>query len=184
METAWDIWKSVVLPMVLVIPPLIAGIVVQVFLGHGWLAAGAAVGMIIHMSNRLWLRAIGTVILIAAAMLYGLVWMAIGFGLYWLLWECNIMGGADALAAYSVFLFFPTREAFWLVLAGIFLWALVYMVFSYRAQLVARVQQMFIRLYLRNMPSEEELVREGKPTIGGVWLGVLFYAAWHILSAR
>jgi hypothetical protein len=182
-ETAWDLWKSVVLPLALVLPPLILGALYQVLLGHGWLAGGAIVGLVLHMSGRLWVRLIGTAILIAAALFYGLTWLAIGFGMYWLLWEANIMGGADALAAYSVFLFFPSREAFWLVLAGIFLWALVYMIISYREKLVARIQQMFLRLALRNLPSEQELASQGKPTLGGVWLGMLLFTAWHILGA-
>jgi hypothetical protein len=182
-ETAWDIWKSVVLPLVLVVPPLIIGGAVQLLMGHGWLTAGACVGILLHMSSRLWVRILGTAILILAALFYGLTWLAIGFGLYWLLWEGNIMGGADALAAYAVFLFFPTRDAFWLVLAGIFLWALAYMVFSYRAQLLDRIQQMFLRLFMKSLPTEQELISQGKPSLGGVWLGMLLLSAWHFLGS-
>ena len=34
---------------------------------------------------------------------------------------------------------------------------------------------------LRNLPDEKELTREGKPTLGGIWIGTLLFAAWKFL---
>jgi hypothetical protein len=177
LETAWDLWKSVVLPIALVLPPVIAGIILQAFEGRFWLAAAAAIILLAHLSGKIWVRALGTGLFVVAALLYGLTWTAVGFGLYWLLWELNVMGGADALAIYAVLLILPNQNAFWSVLAGIFVWALAALIITQRRKLWNRFRQMFHRLLLGDMPSEQELETEGQPTMGGVWLGVLFYAA-------
>lgn len=184
LETAWDLWKSVVLPISLVLPPLIVGIIFQTIEGHFLLSAAAIFAIFAHLSGKIFVRGFGTAILVAASLFYGLSWPALAFGLYWLLWEVNVMGGADALAIYAVMLILPNQFAFWLQLGGIFLWALAALVITYRGRLVRRFWQMFQRLLLGEMPSEQELESEGKPTMGGVWVGVLFYAAWQVLGAH
>ena len=72
--------------------------------------------------------------------------------------------------------------AFWLLLAGIFAWALAVMVATYRGRLLQRWKQMLFRMALQDLPTERELEAEGKPTLGGVWLGILMLAAGRWLG--
>lgn len=183
-ETYWDLWRSVMLPIWLVLPPVALGILAQALYGNWILAAAMTAAIFLHLSNQIIIRAIGTALLLGASLLAGNTVLAIGFVLYWILWETHIMGGADALAVYAALLIAPNANMFWALLAGIFLWALAAMVIVYRGQLVSRVRQMVWRVMLRDLPKESEIEAEGKPTLGGLFLGVAFYMLWTGLALR
>jgi hypothetical protein len=180
LETLWDLRKSIILPLWLVLPPVVAGAAYQLFFGKWYIAAAMAAALLLHLSDRLWIRAAGTVLLIAASAAAGNWALAAGLGLYWLLWEASIVGGADALAAYAALMFAPNWEMFGALLAGIFLWGVGTMIVVYRGQIFERIQRMVYRIALRNLPDEKELTAEGKPTIGGIWIAVVLYAAWSL----
>jgi len=182
LETVWDQFRSVVLPLWLVLPPVILGMLVQVVFGKWYLAAAMAAAVFLHLSDHILVRAVGTLLLLGAAVLAHNVVLAAGFVLYWALWELNIAGGADALAAYAALMVIPRAQMFWGLLAGIFVWAVVSMVVIYRGKLLERWKRMAWRALLRQLPTETELASEGKPTIGGIWLGTIFFAAWSLLS--
>jgi hypothetical protein len=183
-ETYWDLRRSVMLPVWMVLPPVALGIIAQAIYGN-WLIAGAMVAAILlHLSKRLPVRSIGTLVLIAACLATHQNVLAVGFGLYWILWETNIMGGADALAAYAALMIAPNMNMFWALLAGIFLWAFAAMIIVYRSQLFARVQRMVWRVMLRDLPKESEIEAEGKPTLGGLFLAVAIYIIWTGLLLR
>ena len=182
LETVWDQIRSVVLPLWLVLPPVILGILVQLLFGKWYLAAAMVAAIFLHLSDHITIRAVGTLLLLGAAVLARNIPLAAGFVLYWVLWELNIAGGADALAAYAALMVIPRAEMFWALLAGIFVWAVVSMVVIYRGQLVERWKRMIWRALLRQLPTEKELVAEGKPTVGGIWLGTIFFAVWSLLS--
>jgi hypothetical protein len=181
LETLWDQLRSVVLPLWLVLPPVILGILVQALFGKWYIAAAMAAALILHLSERLPIRGLGTVLLLAASLLARNWVLAAGFILYWLLWELNIAGGADALAAYAALMVIPRWEMFWSLLAGIFLWAVVSMVVIYRGRLLERWKRLVWRAFLRQLPTGSELETEGKPTIGGIWIGTIFFALWSWL---
>jgi hypothetical protein len=177
-ETFWDLRRSVILPLWLVLPPVVLGVVAQLLYGSWLVAAAMTAAVLLHLSGKLPIRLIGTILLVAAAATVGNLILAAGFFLYWILWETNIMGGADALAAYAALLVAPHMGMFWSLLAGMFVWAAVGMVIVYRTQLISRVRSMLWRISLRDLPKESELDAEGKPTIGGMWLGLAFYMVW------
>lgn len=182
LETLWDQFRSVVLPLWLVLPAVILGILFQIVFGKWYIAAAMAAAVLLHLSDRVLVRMVGTLLLLAAAVASRNVVLAAGFVLYWALWELNIAGGADALAAYSALMVIPRAEMFWGLLAGIFVWAVVSMVVIYRGKLLERWKRMAWRALLRQLPTETELAGEGKPTIGGIWLGTVFFAGWSLLS--
>ncbi len=97
-------------------------------------------------------------LLLGAALLAHNVALAAGFVLYWALWELSIAGGADALAAYAALMIVPRAEMFWSLLAGILVWAVVSMVVIYRGKLIERWKRMAFRVFLRQLPTETELV--------------------------
>jgi hypothetical protein len=182
LETLWDIAKSLILPLWLVLPPVVAGVLYQLVFGKWFLAAAMAAALVLHLSDKLWIRGAGTVLLIAASLLAGNWALAAGLGLYWLLWEVNIVGGADALAAYAALMIAPGWEMFFGLLAGIFLWGVGTMIVVYRGRLFERLKNMVYRVALRNLPDEQELAKEGKPTIGGLWIGTILFAAWKLFT--
>jgi hypothetical protein len=182
LETLWDQLRSVVLPLWLVLPPVILGILFQVVFGKWYIAGAMVAAIFLHLSDRLPVRMLGTLLLFGASAAAGNWVLAAGFVLYWGLWELNIAGGADALAAYAALMIIPKMEMFWCLLAGIFVWAVVSMVVIYRGKLVERWKTMILRAFLRQLPTEKELVAEGKPTIGGIWVGTILFAAWSLLS--
>jgi hypothetical protein len=182
LETLWDLRKSIILPLWLVLPPVAAGTAYQLFFGTWYIAAAMAAALVLHLSDKLPVRIAGTVLLVGASALAGNWALAAGLGLYWLLWEASIVGGADALAAYAALMFVPTWEMFFCLLAGIFLWGVGTMIAVYRGELFERIKRMVYRIALRNLPDEKELTKEGKPTIGGIWIAVVLFAAWGILS--
>jgi hypothetical protein len=182
LETLWDQLRSVVLPLWLVLPPVILGIVFQAVFGKWYIAGAMAAAIFLHLSNLLPVRMLGTLLLFAASALAHNWVLAAGFVLYWGLWELNIAGGADALAAYAALMIIPRMEMFWSLLAGIFVWAVVSMVVIYRGKLVERWKRLALRVFLRQLPTENELVAEGKPTIGGIWVGTILFALWSLLS--
>jgi Flp pilus assembly protein protease CpaA len=172
------------LPVWMVLPPVALGIIAQAIYGN-WIIAGAMVAAILlHLSEKLPVRSIGTLLLIAASLAGHQTVLAVGFGLYWILWETHIMGGADALAVYAALMIAPHVNMFWALLAGIFLWAFVAMVIVYRGLLFARVRLMVWRVMLRDLPKESEIEAEGKPTLGGLLLGVAIYMVWTGLLLR
>jgi hypothetical protein len=181
LETLWDLLKSLILPLWLVLPPVVAGVLYQAVFGKWFIAAAMAAALLLHLSGRLWIRGAGTVLLIAASIAAENWALAAGLGLYWLLWEVNIVGGADALAAYAALMIAPGWEMFGCLLAGIFLWGVGTMIVVYRGQFFERWKRMAWRIVLRNLPSESELTTEGKPTIGGIWIGTVLFAAWSLL---
>jgi hypothetical protein len=182
LETLWDLKKSVILPLWLVLPPVLAGLAYQAAFGKWYVAAAIGAAMVMHLSDKLPVRGAGTAIMLAASALAGNWALAAGLVLFWVLWEVNIAGGADALAAYAVLMIVPSWEMFGFLLLGIFLWAVVTMVVVYRGLLAERWKQMAYRLMLRQLPTETELVTEGRPTIGGVWLGVVLFAVWSAVK--
>jgi len=182
LETLWDLKKSVILPLWLVLPPVLAGLAYQAAFGKWYIAAAIGAAMVMHLSDKLPVRGAGTAIMLAASALAGNWALAAGLVLFWVLWEVNIAGGADALAAYAVLMIVPSWEMFGFLLLGIFLWAVVTMVVVYRGLLAERWKQMAYRLMLRQLPTETELVTEGRPTIGGVWLGVVLFAVWSVVK--
>jgi hypothetical protein len=182
LETLWDLLKSVVLPVWLVLPPVLAGVAYQAVFGRWFVAAAVGAALLLHLSDRLWIRGAGTVLLLAASAAAGNGALAAGFILYWLLWEANILGGADALAAYAALLLFPRWEMFGCLLAGIFLWGVGTMVIVYRGQLIERWKRLAWRVFFRDLPTEGELTTEGKPTIGGIWIGSVLFAVWTALA--
>ena len=181
-ETLWDQLRSVVLPVWLVLPPVVLAIAYQALFGKWYIAAAMTAAIFLHLSNNMIVRAAGTVLLLAAAVEAHNVVLAVGFVAYWAMWELNIAGGADALAAYAALMFVPRPEMFWALLAGILVWAVASMIVIYRGQLVERWKKLVFRLLLRQLPTEKELELEGKPTVGGIWLGVIFFAAGSLLT--
>jgi hypothetical protein len=181
-ETLWDLKKSVILPLWLVLPPVLAGVAYQAVFGKWYIALAMGAALLLHLSDKLPIRGAGTVLLLAASILAENWALAAGLVLYWVLWEVNIVGGADALAAYAALMIVPRWEMFGCLLLGIFLWAVTIMVVVYRGQLVERWKRMAYRLMLRNLPTEGELITEGRPTIGGIWLGVLLFAVWSVVT--
>jgi hypothetical protein len=182
LETLWDHLKSLVIPVWLVLPPVIAGVVFQAVFGNRLVAAAMIGALLLHLSDRLWIRGLGTALLLAASLAAGNWALAAGLVLYWILWEANIVGGADALAAYAALLAAPRWEMLGFLLAGIFLWGVGTMVAVYRGKLIDRWKRMAWRLYTRDLPSESELEAEGKPTIGGIWIGTLLFAVWYAVA--
>jgi hypothetical protein len=182
LETLWDLKKSVLLPLWLVLPPVLVGVAYQAAFGKWYIAAAMGAALLLHLSDKLPIRGAGTVLLLAASLLAENWALAAGLVLYWVLWEMNIMGGADALAAYAALMIVPRWEMFGFLLLGIFLWAVAIMVVVYRGQLVERWKRMAYRLMLRNLPTEGELNTEGRPTIGGIWIGVLLFAVWNAIA--
>jgi hypothetical protein len=181
-ETFWDVWKSVVIPVRLVLPPVVIGVAYQLFFGEWYVAAAVAAAMVLHLSDRLILRAAGTGLLLAASAAAGNWPLAAGLVLFWALWETNVAGGADALAAYAALLLAPQWEMLGFLLGGIFLWAVGTMLVVYRKDFVARWKRLAWRVVLRSLPTEDELKTEGKPTLGGLWIGVALFAAWKFLG--
>jgi hypothetical protein len=181
-ETLWDLRKSLILPVWLVLPPVLVGVAYQAFFGKWYIAAAMGAALILHLSGRLWIRAAGTILLLAASAAAQNWALAAGLVLYWVLWEANIAGGADALAAYAALMIVPRWEMFWFLLLGILLWAAGTMVLVYRGQIVERWKRMAWRVFLRSLPTEGELNTEGKPTIGGIWIGVVLFAVWSAVS--
>jgi hypothetical protein len=178
LETLWDQFRSVILPLWLVFPPVLAGVIVRAAGGDWLIAAAMSAALVLHLSDRLWVRMIGTGLLAGASYLAGNWVLLAGFVLYWLLWELNIAGGADALAAYAALLVIPRPIMFWSLLAGIFIWALVVMAVTYRGKFFERWKQLVWRVMLKDLPSESELETEGKPTVGGIWIGVIICIIW------
>jgi hypothetical protein len=182
LETLWDQMRSVVLPLWLVLPPVILGILFQAVFGKWYIAAAMVAALFLHLSGSLPVRMLGTLLLFGSAALAGNWVLAAGFVLYWGLWELNIAGGADALAAYAALMVIPRMEMFWSLLAGIFVWAVISMILIYRGKIVERFKRLVLRVFLRQLPTENELVAEGKPTIGGIWVGTILFAVWSLLS--
>lgn len=182
LETVWDIKKSVILPIWLVLPPVLAGVAYQAVFGLWYIAVAMGAALLLHLSDKLLIRGAGTALLLGASILAGNWALAAGLVLYWALWEVNIAGGADALAAYAALMIVPRWEMFGFLLLGIFLWAVAIMVVVYRGQLVERWKRMAYRLMLRHLPTEGELNTEGQPTIGGIWIGVLLFAVWSAVT--
>jgi hypothetical protein len=180
-ETWWDLKKSVILPIWLVLPPVLAGVIYQAVFGIWYIAAAMGAALLLHLSDKIVIRGLGTALMLAASAAAGNWALAAGLVLYWVLWEVNILGGADALAAYAALMVVPTWEMFVFLLAGIFLWAVGIMVVVYRGKLIERWKKMAWRFVLRNLPSENELNTEGRPTIGGIWLGLLIFAIWRVV---
>jgi len=181
LETLWDLKKSVIIPLWLVLPPVLAGLAYQAVFGKWYIAAAMGAALLLHLSGKFLIRGAGTGLLLAASVLAGNWALAAGLILFWVLWEVNIVGGADALAAYAVLLIVPRWEMFGFLLLGILLWAVVTMVVVYRGLLVDRWKQMAYRLMLRQLPTEAELTTEGRPTIGGIWIGVVLFALWNAI---
>jgi hypothetical protein len=180
-ETIWDVRKSVMLPVWLVLPPVVVGAAFQLFFGVWYVAAAVAVAMILHLSDRLVLRIAGTGLLLAASAAAGNWALAAGLVLFWALWEANVAGGADALAAYAALLAAPQWEMLGCLLAGIFLWAVGTMLLVYRREFIERWKRLAWRIVLRSLPTESELTAEGKPTLGGLWIGAALFAAWRFI---
>jgi hypothetical protein len=182
LETLWDHLKSVVLPIWLVLPPVLIGVAFQLVFGRWFIAAAMGAALLLHLSGKLWIRGVGTLLLLAASAAAQNWALAAGLVLFWLLWEVNIAGGADSLAAYAALMLAPQWEMFWFLLLGILIWAGATMVLTYREKLIERWKQMAWRVVLRNLPTEGELTTEGKPTIGGIWIGTALFAAWKAFS--
>jgi hypothetical protein len=182
LETLWDLKKSVILPLWLVLPPVLAGVAYQAVFGKWYIAVAMGAALLLHLSDKLPIRGAGTALLLAASLLAENWALAAGLVLYWVLWEVNIVGGADALAAYAALMIVPSWEMFGCLLLGIFLWASAVMIVVYRGQLVERWKRMAYRLMLRHLPTEGELNTEGRPTIGGIWIGVLLFAVWSMVT--
>jgi hypothetical protein len=183
-ETWWDMRRSTMLPIWLVLPPVALGILSQAVYGNWFIVAAVIIAVVLHNAPTILVRALGTVILLGGCLLSGNVVLAVGFVLYWILWEAHVMGGADALAAYAALMIAPNANMFWSLLAGIFLWALAAMVIVYRTKIFARVKLMVWRVLMRNLPQESEIEAEGKPTLGGLFLGVAFYMIWAAQAAH
>ncbi len=181
-ETVWDLRKSVILPLWLVLPPVLAGVAFQAVFGEWYIAVAMGAALLLHLSDKLLIRGVGTALLLAASAVAGNWALAAGLVLFWALWEVNISGGADALAAYAALMIVPRWEMFGFLLLGILIWALVTMVVVYRGQLVERWKRMAYRVMLRSLPTEGELNTEGRPTIGGIWVGVLLFAVWSAVK--
>jgi hypothetical protein len=181
-ETLWDLAKSLVLPFWLVFPPVAAGVAYQLAFGEWYVASAMVAALLLHLSGKLPVRAAGTAVLITASAAAGYWALAAGSGLFWLLWEANIVGGADGLAAFAALMIAPGWEMFVALLAGIFLWGVGTMIVVYRGRLFDRLKNMVYRVALRNLPDEGELVKEGKPTLGGLWVGTVLFAAWRLLA--
>ncbi len=177
-DTLWDLFRSLLRPVWLVLPPVLAGVAYQAAYGQWYIAAAMAAALLLHLSDRLPVRALGTILLIAAAIAAGNWALAAGFGLFWILWETNIAGGADALAAYAALMLVPSWEMFGFLLAGMFLWAVGVMAVVYRGQVIERARRMAFRIMMRDLPTDLELDKEGRPTIGGIWIGAALFAVW------
>ncbi len=171
-----------ILPIWLVLPPVLVGVAFQAVFGEWYLAVAMGAALLLHLSDKLLIRGVGTALLLAASAVAGNWALAAGLVLFWALWEVNIAGGADALAAYAALMIVPRWEMFGFLLLGILIWAVVTMVVVYRGQLVERWKRMAYRVMLRNLPTEGELNTEGRPTIGGIWVGVLLFAVWNALT--
>lgn len=178
LETVWDLKKSVILPLWMVLPPVLAGVAFQAGFGEWYIAAAMGAALLLHLSDKLLIRGAGTALLLAASAAAGNWALAAGLVLFWALWEVNISGGADALAAYAALMIAPRWEMFGFLLLGILIWAVVTMVVVYRGQLMERWKRMAYRVMLRSLPTEGELNTEGRPTIGGIWIGILLFAVW------
>jgi hypothetical protein len=181
-ETFWDIIKSVMLPVWLVLPPVLAGTAYQLFFGKWYIAAAVAAALILHLSGSLIIRILGTALMLAASAAAGNWALAAGLVLFWAMWEGNVAGGADSLAAYAALLMAPQWEMLGFLLLGIFLWAVGTMLVVYRGKFIERWKRLAWRIVLRSLPTEDELTAEGKPTLGGVWIGAALFAVWKILG--
>jgi hypothetical protein len=180
-ETLWDLKKSLILPVWLVLPPVLAGVAYQAVFGEWYIAAAMGAALLLHLSEKLPVRALGTVLLLASSAAAGDWALAAGLVLFWVLWEANIAGGADALGAYAALMIVPRWEMFGFLLAGVFLWALGTMLVVYRHEFIARWKRFALRVALRDLPTENDLTTEGKPTLGGIWLGAVLFAVWRAL---
>jgi hypothetical protein len=181
-ETLWDLRKSLVLPIWLVLPPVLLGVAYQAVFGTWYVAAGMGAALLLHLSDKLPIRTAGTLLLLAASLAAEYWALAAGGLLFWLLWEVNITGGGDSLAVYAALMISPSWEMLGFLLLGIFLWGLVVSVVINRGRLIRRWKGIVWRLMVRDLPTESEMAAEGRPTIGGIWIGILMLALWRMFA--
>jgi len=100
--------------------------------------------------------------------------LVIGWGILVTLWMLRILGGADALAALSLLLFFPTWPMAAAILAGILCWSLALLWVRYR-------KDTGLRLWTVLTSGAAGTEQAG---LGAYTLAVLFYGVFRLCVGR
>ena len=100
--------------------------------------------------------------------------LVIGWGILVTLWMLRILGGADALAALSLLLFFPTWPMTAAILAGILCWSIALLWVRYR-------KDTGLRLWTVLTSGATGTQQAG---LGAYALAVLFYGVYCLLVGR
>jgi len=100
--------------------------------------------------------------------------LVIGWGILVILWMLHVIGGADALAALSLLLFFPTWPMAAAILAGILCWSLVLLWVRYR-------KDTGLRLWTVLTSGAAGTQQAG---LGAYALAVLFYGVYFLWVGR
>ncbi|MBC8255016.1 MAG: prepilin peptidase, partial [Ardenticatenia bacterium] len=157
----------------LTLPPLLATVAWRAATG-GWVLL-AAFAVIALFSERIVCRGRGPAL---AALMAGLVavscflpgsptyWTLLGWLAAWLLWEFNVIGGADVKLMMLLVTVYPYPSMFFLILLAKLVAGLIVPAALYGRNVAKRLLSIaFLVLVARQMPDRETLEREGLPAV-------------------
>jgi hypothetical protein len=170
-ETAWDIKKTREIPLLLILPQLIGGVVYLIYAQHYWAAAGLVTGVAASNANKLLYRFLGSMVLFAGTYFDGVEALGVAWLIFWFAWEINIYGGADALASIAIMSVFPEWPYLVLLGAGIGLYGVAAILIRMRGRSFEAIKMAVLRLRTKVYLSEEEMDKKGVPAMGSVLLG-------------
>jgi len=98
--------------------------------------------------------------------------LAIGWAVLLVLWFLNVLGGADALAALALLLFFPSWTMATAILLGIFCWNFALLLRKYRKDVGRRLWAVLSSRAPGTMEAG----------LGAYALAVLFYSVYRLLG--
>jgi hypothetical protein len=179
----WDYFKSFEIPPVLVLLPFVIGLA-SLVANHEYLILALAVLLVALTEIPLViLRRIA--VLICILIITIIRWdMGLFIFLFWFLYEFNLIAGADALACLSFLLVRPDWLLGWWLIMGIGLGAWW---IGLRNRGLTYFKDMINswRNIHNSPPSEERLLKEGRPFLWAIFLGsVLYVFSSFLLSAH
>jgi hypothetical protein len=180
-EALWDYFRSVEIPPLLVLVPLLISLMALLVQGE-FLVLVLAILLVLFTEIRP--NALRRIACLVCIGIFAFLRLDIGIFIliFWFLYEFNLMAGADTLACFSLLLVRPDLFLGWWLIMGIGLGALWT---GLRRRGLTHFREMFQALgnIAKRPPTEDQLLEEGQPLLWTVFLGGIIYVIFDILIA-
>jgi hypothetical protein len=185
-EGLWDLFHSNEIPPLLMFPPFVLALIFRGMAGlQGLIVVFVLlVGVFSSEIKNRWIRwAIGIVVSVLLFMVGG-VGLGVGWLIFWIFYEGNILSGADVVACLALLVVSPTMALVFCLLMAIGLTALVTGIRRHGWSVFGKSLHTYGRLFRGQWFTEEELVATGAPMIFGLFFGAVAYYVLAVFLLR